>query len=176
MDKITKLTCPQCGGDLSVETGKRTLHCKYCGSTFDYDDGSLTIRIIDESRLAELKLQERTVSGLIKYHKVILLIIIACIGLCVAGMTLVSQKHKEYEAQGLVSPGSYAYQFKGQNYKQVVQKLKDRGFKKIKKIAVGGGLAFWDWGEVVEVTINGKSGFSANSYYDPKVPVVVSYK
>lgn len=183
MSKVTELNCPKCGASLEPTPGQHTVVCKYCGDVFDYDDGSQTINInhsySDEAEIAKVSLATSLIHLLIAlisaYRKQIAIILLVLGAFILVGTVITNTRDQQFEAQGLVSAGVSSRSFIGKNYKTVVQRLKDRGFKKIKKIAVGGGLAVWDWGKVTEVTINGVS-FGAHDYFDPKVPVVVSYK
>lgn len=186
--KVIQLTCPKCGAALAVEPGSKLLHCQFCGAAFKYEDNTkrtekyVTIKhtTVDQNRMAELARSERVLASIIRFYKSHykrwLFFIIAALFIGGVYSVIIDVQSTKYEAQGMVSPGASSASFIGQDYKQVYQKFKDRGFKKVKKLRLGGGLAVWDWGEVVEVTIDGLSGFSAHDYYDPNASVLISYK
>lgn len=112
-------------------------------------------------------------------------------GVCVIGLVIVGliefipnfirdtkdkASAKTYIEQGYICPGKSAEDFKEEKVKSVVKQLKSVGFINIEKVAVGGGLAVWDWGEVTEVMIDGDNNFGAYAYFSPDAPIVVSYK
>ena len=65
------LTCPKCNANLSVDAGRETLFCEYCGAKILLnDENTYTIRKVDEAeirkveadqliRLKELELSQR---------------------------------------------------------------------------------------------------------------------
>ena len=183
MSTVTKLTCPECGATLTPNPVQHIASCEYCGEIFDYDDGGQAINInhtyTDEAEVAKVSLITSLISlmiGLFSLHYRKIAIALLLLGaLFLAGTIVTNSRDQQFEAQGLISAGVSSRSFIGKNYKTVIQRLKDRGFKKIKKIAVGGGLAVWNWGKVTEVTINGVS-FGAHDYFDPNASVLVSYK
>lgn len=66
--------------------------------------------------------------------------------------------------------------FEGDKIKSVVKQLESVGFTNIEKVAVGGGIAVWSWGDVTEVMIDGKTDFGAYAFFPPDAPIVITYK
>lgn len=52
--KIIEFKCPHCGADLTVEEGRSTLFCQYCGSRVEIqNDNEIVYRVIDEASIAK---------------------------------------------------------------------------------------------------------------------------
>ena len=60
--RLVKMTCPNCGAELELDSERTQAFCTYCGNKLYIDDESIKItnRIIDEARLkeAEVRLKE----------------------------------------------------------------------------------------------------------------------
>ena len=114
--------------------------------------------------------------------------IIVVIGLVVFGVV----KLKEYDADqkarmaeqeeaiekaeraGKIQVQYDSYTFKDENYKTVKAKLEDAGFTNIETVDLeDSGLAFWNYGNVEFVSIDGKKNFSSDNYYMPDVKIVI---
>ena len=195
MSKVTKLECPNCGAGLPAPDGDNSLlYCPYCATPLNYDRYDATFKIdkkvekvthkIDHAKIAELEYQERKEK---RENKELLIIFLALLapaliyGLWYFGThfvrdTVDKSKAASLSEQGYVCPGKSAEDFEGEKVKSVVKQLKSVGFTNIEKVATGGGLAVWDWGEVTEVMIDGENNFGAYAYFPPDASIVVTYK
>ena len=58
-DLIT-IKCPECNGVLSVEAGKKDVHCSYCGAKILlYDDNEYTYHYVDEAEVENAKVKKQ---------------------------------------------------------------------------------------------------------------------
>ena len=63
--RLTKLECPHCGGNVSIDTKLDSYFCPYCGRQFSVDDEiqrieikkTETVSYRDEAKLKELELR-----------------------------------------------------------------------------------------------------------------------
>ena len=57
---LVPLTCPKCGGQLSVPTDAKRCFCTYCGTQIAIDDGSVTVHLHnhDEAELRRVELEQ----------------------------------------------------------------------------------------------------------------------
>lgn len=199
MARITPITCPNCSANIKPDKDK-IFYCPYCGSALEYDDGSTDINInynhrinktinkniritktkrteqVDYAKIAEAESEKRLYKALI-----IAMILFAGLMAAIYVPFFVSNYMHEkaapaLEAQGLVAPGKANDSFRGENYKVVMQQLKDAGFTNIETIELGVGIDKWNKEKVDSVSINGKTDYHKLDYFDPDTPVLISYK
>ena len=195
MSRIMKIECPNCGANIDVpKNGQRIVFCPYCATSLDYDDTDLRLTIdesvekvthkIDYAKLAEIEYKERKEK---RDNKIILLGILALLlpGTIIGTWPYITRflrdtadksKVTALSEQGFICPGKSAEDFEGEKADSVVKQLESVGFTNIEKVAVGGGIAIWSWGDVKEVMIDGQNDFGAYAYFPPNAPIVVTYK
>lgn len=56
---LKPITCPKCGGNVTIPEEQKTCYCTWCGAQLSIEDGSTTItyRTVDEARIKELELE-----------------------------------------------------------------------------------------------------------------------
>ena len=191
MGKISAMKCPNCGGSLAIpKNGEKMFFCPHCDYELEYNNGDVNIKInkliskerhtIDHAMIAELEYKDREDRRVWKAVAVYFIVL----GIMVAGMYLPNYlrdikdkfNSKSYIEKGYVCPGKSAEDFKGDKEKMVVKQLESVGFTNIETVAVGGGLAIWNWGKVTEVMIDGNTNYGAYAYFPPDAPIVVAYK
>ncbi|WP_294751809.1 hypothetical protein [uncultured Ruminococcus sp.] len=55
--EIKSIICPRCGATLEISEDFKQCFCSFCGSKMIIDDGTRTVRIIDEAKLKEIDLK-----------------------------------------------------------------------------------------------------------------------
>lgn len=75
---------------------------------------------------------------------------------------------------GLIIAGN-SEDFIGQDYETVTANLKAAGFTNIELVEISAGLALWKKGEVVSISIGGKTTFYNADYFSPDAKVVISH-
>lgn len=185
MGKLTPLVCPNCHAALDIKGSNRILFCPFCGTSIDYDDGSINVNInanihkinekIDHTKIAELKHEDNESKRLVILATLCFAIAIITLIVSTIHTNIKKSEATQYISQGLVSPGEDNHYFKGKNKNAVIKRLEDCGFTNIDTVVVGT-MAIWNAGDVTEVSINGRTDYSEWDYFDPDVPVTVSYK
>lgn len=67
--KIIEFKCPHCGADLTVEEGRSTLFCQYCGGKLVLDEfDKKTVRIINDAELEKVKAEKELTIAKIEYR------------------------------------------------------------------------------------------------------------
>ncbi len=55
--EIKPIVCPNCGAKIEIGSEAKQCFCSFCGSQMIIDDGTRTVRIIDEAKLKEVDLK-----------------------------------------------------------------------------------------------------------------------
>ena len=88
---LVPLTCPKCGGQLSVPTDAKRCFCTYCGTQIEIDDGSVTVHLhnhdeaelkrieLEQARLAQEEKRQAALEGYRKQWRIALIAYIAFI-------------------------------------------------------------------------------------------------
>lgn len=67
--KIIEFKCPHCGADLTVEEGRSTLFCQYCGGKLVLDEfDKKTVRIINDAELEKVRAEKELALAKIEYR------------------------------------------------------------------------------------------------------------
>lgn len=56
--ELIALKCKHCGGEITIEDDKKVVYCPYCGTQNYIDDGTRTVKIVDEAKLEEVRLRQ----------------------------------------------------------------------------------------------------------------------
>lgn len=56
--ELIALKCKHCGGEITIEEDKKIVYCPYCGTQNYIDDGTRTVKIVDEAKLEEVRLRQ----------------------------------------------------------------------------------------------------------------------
>ena len=56
--ELIALQCKNCGGEITIEDDKKVVFCPYCGTQNYIDDGTRTVKIVDEAKLEEVRLRQ----------------------------------------------------------------------------------------------------------------------
>lgn len=56
--ELIALQCKNCGGEITIEDDKKIVYCPYCGTQNYIDDGTRTVKIVDEAKLEEVRLRQ----------------------------------------------------------------------------------------------------------------------
>lgn len=56
--ELIALQCKNCGGEITIEDDKKIVYCPYCGTLNYIDDGTRTVKIVDEAKLEEVRLRQ----------------------------------------------------------------------------------------------------------------------
>lgn len=56
--ELIALQCKNCGGEITIEDDKKIVYCPYCGTQNYIDDGTRTVKIVDEAKLEEVMLRQ----------------------------------------------------------------------------------------------------------------------
>ena len=48
--ELIALQCKNCGGEITIEDDKKIVYCPYCGTQNYIDDGTRTVKIVDEAK------------------------------------------------------------------------------------------------------------------------------
>lgn len=56
--ELIALQCKNCGGEITIEDDKKFVYCPYCGTQNYIDDGTRTVKIVDEAKLEEVRLRQ----------------------------------------------------------------------------------------------------------------------
>lgn len=193
--KLVKLKCDSCGAVLEVKDGQKIVTCDYCGFSFIVDDEvkrmeiNKNIKYTDEARIKESSLKEKEIDYFYKDNKLkifldifkndnFVLIFVFSLLLIVGGIFSIgaSFSEKEEEKDRVVIPMD-AKKYKGENYKQVVQQLKDVGFEDVDAEPIYDLVTGWltKDGEVEKVSIAGDTEFEEGDYFKEDDHVIVMY-
>lgn len=194
--KIVKLECPSCGGNItdSIPEGMKYMFCKYCGQKMFIDDGvkrsehreikeDITeLRRIESEKEIELKRLEMLEKDDKRSTRLFAGILITCLTLIVGSIAAlyiddaVKDHHiAQMEQQGMISAGSYQ-DYEGKDVTAVVAQLRDRGFTDINSYDLNDAGWWWDKADTVaSITIDGKSTFYSSDYFNPDVPVRITF-
>lgn len=179
--KIFKLKCTSCGATL--ETEERIMYCAYCGEKLLLDDGTeninFTYRKFDEAHIRDserkerirLKELENEEKGKVREHIITFVLLIFLMG----GPFFIGESAKG-NANEVKIPSS-SKEYKGDNYKQVMQELKDAGFTDIEAVSQNDlviGLVTKD-GSIERISIDGDTDFSDGDVFSKDSRVVITY-
>ena len=201
--KIVSIKCPNCNNSLNVTGGRSFCFCEFCGQKIYFDDVdyrsehteniNITHKTIDEARMLKAKLdaqvrreeirQKSREFGLGKTLVSIVFIIVAAFFALIAWIRIsnvreareLEKAKKEYEAQGLISPGSSSWRFLHENHNVVEAELSAAGFVNIESIKVEKKSEKNKDGAVDRVSIGGNSSFDEDDYFSPDTKVVITY-
>jgi DNA-directed RNA polymerase subunit RPC12/RpoP len=184
--KMMPSNCTQCGGPVEVNTQKANAICQYCGSQIIVEKAKVSAvesllsfvndqqkRIDDakkEKKEEERKAREEADKSFKKYGGIYLLVMLIMFG-------FLAFMSGEEEKSNKISINNSSSQLVGENYKDVVIKLKENGFVNIKTEAVEDliiGLFTTD-GEVEQVEINGNIDFSSGVKFAKDAEIIVTY-
>lgn len=191
--KLHKLCCPNCEGilDISINNSKQ-IFCPYCGQKFFVDDGvkrvestkniniNKTERKIDDAEIIRAKNEE-------KIEQIRADAKIASIGFKLIGFimtillvfVLISVVKDAVEVAGRKEPYvktlSSSFDYKWDNYLEVVDDLENAGFTKVKTVDLDDASFFQKEDTVSKVTINGEESFSEGQEFPESAEVIVYY-
>ena len=109
-----------------------------------------------------------------------LLLILGIIAIVCITIILITVKLIEYhreQTDGKISVNYSSSDFKGEDYKKVIEQLEKQGFTNIVTEPIEDLITGWitSDGEVEEVEIDGYTSFSSKSRYLPNVKIVIRY-
>lgn len=185
--KLQKLTCPNCNGilDMEISEGATSIFCPYCGQKFLLDDEkkeytininstkSIHKKYTDEAKilseiLKDKKEKRNDMIGIICGLGIplgILLVVLLCFAIN-SGIA---------KNQGKIQAGYYK-DLIGQNYQTVEAHFEAAGFTDIVLIDLkDSGIAFWNNGKVVSISIGGNTDFESVDWFAPDTKVIISY-
>ena len=191
--KLHKLTCPNCNGKLDIDINNRKqIFCPYCGQKFLIDDGRIhveitqnininkTNRFIDDAEIIRAKNEEK-IERLRSDAKIaywgfkligfLMIIILALVIIHVVSNAIEVGGRKE----PYVATLSSSFDYKRDNYVEVVDDLENAGFKNITTVDLDDASLFQKEDTVSKVTINGQDSFSKNQEFPENSEVIVYY-
>ena len=191
--KLHKLTCPNCNGTLEIDIDNRKqIFCPYCGQKFLIDDGRIHIeitknininktnRVIDDAEIIRAKNEEKIASARsdakiasmgFKLLGLIMIILFALVIIsAIRDAIEASDRNEPY-----VATLSSSFDYKWDNYVEVVNDLANSGFKNITTVDLDDASFFQKEGTVSKVTINGEESFSKNQEFPESSEVIVYY-
>lgn len=188
---LKQMKCPSCGAGIAVDLkGRNTAFCPYCGSQFSVDDGvtraeyhysynhttSYHKRYTDDAAVERERRKDRENA---REHRVTMLIIIGwgVVLFFFCGLWLYEDaKEQKKIDSGMIQVGQSAEDLEGKDYHAVVAQLESAGFKNITTIDLDDSIILIRPADTIEsVTIGGKADFHSDQYFDPDVPIVISY-
>lgn len=191
--KLHKLSCPNCNGPLDIDIGDRKqIFCPYCGQKFLVDDGRILIEItknininktnrtIDDAAIIRAKNEEK----IERYRSEIKMVSLGykLIGFLVIIMFALVMVHVIKDAieigsrtEPYVSTLSSSFEYKWDNYLEVVEDLENAGFKNITTVDLDDASLFKKEDTVSKVTINGEESFSKDQEFPESSEVIVYY-
>ena len=187
--KLKQLKCPSCGAGIEMDLkGQDLVFCPYCGSQFSVDDGSTRVtydihytsnhheRYTRDDAVEKQRRLDRENERKHKEFKWSFVFTCVCLLLLLMipfSMQLSEQKKID---SGMIQPGQSAKDMEGKDYHTIVLQLESAGFKNITTIDLDDAFLFFRKADTVEsVSIGGKTDFSSSDYFDPNIPIVISY-
>lgn len=224
--QVVTLTCPSCGATLTIDDGRDSCFCSYCGSKVQVvNENEYIYRHIDEAgikqaevdrdiRMRQLDIEERDkgfdhqVRKILFYLWLASIAVVALLCLYLAFFTgelggLSAFNTLFYVGGPVVGGGAYILfkllpdrdedkivranggirfpkghePFNEQHYETVLSSLRAAGFYNVTAINMHDlkiGL-FQKPGKIEKITVAGKDITSGGRYYDPNVPIVITY-
>lgn len=185
---LKQMKCPSCGAGIAVDLmGRSTAFCPYCGSQFSVDDGvtraeyhysynhttSYHKRYTDDAAIEKERRKDREDA---RDHRVIMLLIGVLLLFSFGHMLYEDAKEQKKIDSGMIQVGQSAEDLEGKDYHAVVAQLESAGFKNITTIDLDDSIILIRPADTIEsVTIGGKADFYSDQYFDPDVPIVISY-
>lgn len=179
--KLTSMKCPECGGQLELNCGKRKkIFCPYCGSQIEIDnENEYTINInknininktkrkIDDADIIRAKNEGKgsLIEGLVIFT-IIIVLLVSCL--------LPVLERKKNESAGKISVGSYK-NFVDENYEVVVKQFENMGFENIETVDLNDSGFLNKRYDVESVSIAGNSAFFSSDYFNKTDKVLITY-
>lgn len=169
----------RCGGcGAVVKAGSKS--CEYCGSPVSLSELESVLDFYEtrETRIADEKMREAEASRAAEVAnatRVLKLILPMLLVMALVVGWGISAEHRA--ERNTVAMPQASSEFKGRDYRDVKTDLQAAGFTSVEAIAVPDLTTGW-WkepDEVKEVSINGRTDFSADDRFPPDARIVIRY-
>ena len=198
--KIIQMKCPACGATFDISEDRTNFFCQYCGTKLHLDDESKTIHInhridhkieqtvrnVDEAavREADAKALKQIVNDRNNKRTFIGCLVVLLIAVLFYGGLWIStdlslfmhkQEISNKQEAGLITPGDYQ-NYEKDTYQEAKAKLEALGFTNITLVDLDDAFLFVRKADTIKsLSINGKTKFNSNDYYEPEVPIVITF-
>lgn len=177
--KIDIIECPSCGANLDYKGNSDSCICEYCGNRVFLNEKA---RMEANLNVEKLKHRERMRNKELESEKmacesekrtfiIILVALLSLVVLCAIG---VIAEHVDTQ-NGKVKMPESTHSLEGDNYIDVMNKLKDVGFNDIECIEMSEGNIFQKKGDVDRIVIGGENDYKTGEYVDPNLKVKIYY-
>ncbi len=189
--KFINAQCPSCNASLSIEEGRTTAFCTYCGTkVILYNENEKVFRSVDEAAIKKAEVQKEIeiekiknqekenkrnfIFGILYIGLFIFIILILGIGACFESFDGFGENQSHID--GIAMPYSDNAVERVKDYSEVVDELTELGFTNIETYPHASptvkimGLE----NKIYSIKINSKAP-KAGKKYDPKSSIVIEY-
>jgi len=200
--KMVPVICTQCCGKVEVDPSQEKAVCDYCGTTFliekaikEYNvqnariehvdtlniikRGSLESsfifveKLLDKNQKQKEEQKEKIIRFIKKHWKPLLAVLGAIVILIVIG----SLSYTAPDHTGEMQPTKSSANYKGKNYKAVMDALQTAGFTDVKTDVLDDLITGWVTrdGSIEQVAINGDTDFTSNEWFPKDAKIIITY-